>query len=235
MNTPQNLTPQSFWADQMEQGYSLVQQILAFPVQESGEGFASLKDAVEEDGVEILFSTSKIAGSLDRVFYMRESLVKDVLAIGREMNRRGWVVRIEEAVRHLCADPCPPVLAHIEYSSLVSEPGQVAFDAPRRIALAPGGQTDHDDGELLVSRAVGVHPDIVGKPTVLGEPSGGLSAGKVGEGNGRTSRRMLLPQWVNSAMRWGIETNRDTTALRLLPLHPPQFPAAGAATAIPNG
>ena len=101
MNTSENLTPQAFWADQMEQGYALVEQILAFPVQESGEGFASLKDAVEEDGVEILFSTSKIAGSLDRVFYMRESLVKDVLAIGREMNRRGWILKIEDGYRSL--------------------------------------------------------------------------------------------------------------------------------------
>jgi hypothetical protein len=91
----------AYWADQMEQGYELVQKIMAFEVQECGEGFASLPDAVAADGVEIQFSTSKIAGELDRVFYIRESLVRDVLAIGREMNERGWILKIEDGYRSL--------------------------------------------------------------------------------------------------------------------------------------
>lgn len=91
----------AYWADQMEQGYELVQKIMAFEVEECGEGFASLPDAVAADGVEIQFSTSKIAGELDRVFYIRESLVRDVLAIGREMNERGWILKIEDGYRSL--------------------------------------------------------------------------------------------------------------------------------------
>jgi D-alanyl-D-alanine dipeptidase len=91
----------AYWADQMEQGYALVQQIMAFEVRECGEGFASLKDAVSEAGVEVQFSTSKIAGELDRVFFIRESLVRDVIAIGREMNERGWILKIEDGYRSL--------------------------------------------------------------------------------------------------------------------------------------
>ncbi len=91
----------SYWAEQMELGYQLVQQILAFEVRECGERFASLRDAVDEDGVEMLFSISKIAGTLDRVFFLRESLVRDVIAIGREMNRRGWILKIEDGYRSL--------------------------------------------------------------------------------------------------------------------------------------
>ena len=82
----------AYWAEQMELGYQLVQRILAFEVRECGETFASLRDAVDADGVEMLFSTSRIAGELERVFFLRESLVRDVIAIGREMNRRGWIV-----------------------------------------------------------------------------------------------------------------------------------------------
>jgi len=91
----------AYWAEQMELGYQLVQQILAFEVRECGERFASLRDAVDDDGVEILFSTSKIVGELDRIFFLRESLVRDVIAIGREMNRRGWILKIEDGYRSI--------------------------------------------------------------------------------------------------------------------------------------
>jgi D-alanyl-D-alanine dipeptidase len=91
----------AYWAEQMELGYAFVQQLLAFPVQECGEPFASLPNAAAAAGVEMLFSTSKIAGDLDRVFFMRESLAADVMAIGREMNERGWVLKIEDGFRSL--------------------------------------------------------------------------------------------------------------------------------------
>jgi D-alanyl-D-alanine dipeptidase len=91
----------AYWAEQMELGYAMVQQLIAFPVSECGERFASIPDAAAAANVEMLFSTSKIAGELDRVFYMRESLVRDVIAIGRDMNARGWVLKIEDGFRSL--------------------------------------------------------------------------------------------------------------------------------------
>lgn len=91
----------AYWADLMEQGYEVVQKVLKLPVQECGEGFASLPDAAESAGIEMLFSTSKIAGDFDRVFFMRESLVKDVMAVGRAMNDRGWILKIEDGFRSL--------------------------------------------------------------------------------------------------------------------------------------
>ncbi len=89
----------AYWADQMELGYAFVEKLLAYPVQECGEGFASIRDAAAAAGVEMLFSTSKIVNDLDRVFFMREGLVPDVIAIGRDMNERGWVLKIEEGYR----------------------------------------------------------------------------------------------------------------------------------------
>lgn len=91
----------AYWAEQMELGYALVRKLIAFPVNECGERFASLRDAAAAANVEMQFSTSKIAGDLDRVFYMRESLARDVVKIGREMNERGWVLKIEEGFRSL--------------------------------------------------------------------------------------------------------------------------------------
>ena len=91
----------AYWADQMEQGYAIVQKLIKFPVNECGERFASIPDAAAAANVEMLFSTSKIAGDLDRVYFLRESLVRDVITIGREMNERGWILKIEDGFRSL--------------------------------------------------------------------------------------------------------------------------------------
>ena len=90
-----------YWAEQLELGYQLVQQIETFPVQECGEGFASLTDAAVASGVEMLFSESKIAGEFDRIFFLRESLVQDIMAIAHDMNQRGWILKIEDGYRSL--------------------------------------------------------------------------------------------------------------------------------------
>ena len=91
----------AYWAEQMEAGYAMVEKLMAFPVKECGECFASIPAAAAAANVEMHFSTSKIAGDLERVFFMRESLVRDVVTIGREMNRRGWILKIEDGFRSL--------------------------------------------------------------------------------------------------------------------------------------
>ena len=91
----------AYWAAQMELGYAFVERLLEFPVAECNEGFASIREAARSSDVEILFSDSKIAGDLDRVYYMRESLIDDVLAIGHDMNDLGWVLKIEDGFRSL--------------------------------------------------------------------------------------------------------------------------------------
>jgi D-alanyl-D-alanine dipeptidase len=99
--TADDLTRRAYWADQMQQGYDLIQRVLPFEVRECGEGFASLRDAAESAGVEMIFSTSKLAGELERVFFIRESLVRQVMAVGRAMNARGWILKIEDGYRSL--------------------------------------------------------------------------------------------------------------------------------------
>lgn len=91
----------AYWTEQLELGYGMVEQLLAYPLEECGEGFASIPEAAAAAGVEMQFSDTKIAGDLDRVFFLRESLVADVIAIGREMNERGWVLKIEDGFRTL--------------------------------------------------------------------------------------------------------------------------------------
>ena len=101
MNSLSDQARRTYWTEQMELGYQLVEQIMAYPVSECGEGFASIPEAAEAAGVEMHFSKTKIAGDLDRVFFIRKSLVDDVIGIGREMNERGWILKVEDGFRTL--------------------------------------------------------------------------------------------------------------------------------------
>ena len=91
----------AYWTQQMERGYDVVQDVLRFPVEECGEPFASLLEAAATAGVEMQFSETKIAGTLERVFFMRESLVRKVVDVGRALDERGWILKIEDAYRSL--------------------------------------------------------------------------------------------------------------------------------------
>lgn len=91
----------AYWAAQMQLGYELVQRVIAFDVRECGEGFASLREEAAAARVEMQFSDSKIAGSLERIFFMRQSLVRHAVAAGRAMNDRGWILKIEDGYRSL--------------------------------------------------------------------------------------------------------------------------------------
>ncbi len=101
MTTHDDTDRRAYWAEQMELGYEIVQKLIAFPVNECGERFASIPEAAAAANVEMLFSTSKIAGDLERVYFLRESLVRDLVTIGREMNGRGWILKIEDGFRSL--------------------------------------------------------------------------------------------------------------------------------------
>ena len=90
-----------FWTEHMERSYELLQSMTSYPAEECGEGLASIPDAAEEAGIEMLFSTSKIAGDLDRILYIRSGLIPDLMAIARDMRERGWLLKIEDGFRTL--------------------------------------------------------------------------------------------------------------------------------------
>jgi D-alanyl-D-alanine dipeptidase len=89
----------AFWIEYMERSYALAQEIMAHPLQESRERFASIRAAAADAGVEMQFSSTPLAGQFDRLFFIRESLIPDLMAIGRDMNARGWILKIEDGYR----------------------------------------------------------------------------------------------------------------------------------------
>lgn len=101
MDLANDAARRAYWAEQMQAGYELVQKVLPYEVRECGEPLVSIPDAAHAAGIEMLFSDTKIAGELERIFYIRQGLIDDVLAIGRAMNQLGWILKIEDGFRTL--------------------------------------------------------------------------------------------------------------------------------------
>ncbi|MEZ6089578.1 MAG: M15 family metallopeptidase [Pirellulaceae bacterium] len=101
MKSADDAARRAYWAEQMELGYKLVEEVLSFEVRECGEGFASIPDAATDANVEMRFSETKLAGKIDRLYFVRQGLVQDLVAIGRDMNQRGWVLKIEDGFRSM--------------------------------------------------------------------------------------------------------------------------------------
>ncbi len=97
MTSPLPDPARCYWSEQMEAAFAFMEAMSRYPIQESGEAFASLREAME--GVEVQFSTSRINGTFPRVYFLRRSLVESLRNVAEAMNRRGWVLKIEDAYR----------------------------------------------------------------------------------------------------------------------------------------
>ena len=104
MNPPASLTDEKgrrqYWTEQTEAAYEFMfEKILPYPVAECGERFVSLVDAARSAGLEVLFSSRKHVRGLDRLYYLRQGQIAGFLGAAREMNERGWVMRVEDGYR----------------------------------------------------------------------------------------------------------------------------------------
>lgn len=88
-----------FWIQQMESANGFLAKALDYPVEECGETLESLPDAAKAAGVKVEFSSSKLTGNYDRVFRLRKGLIPSFIIIAREMNGRGWVLKVEDGYR----------------------------------------------------------------------------------------------------------------------------------------
>lgn len=89
----------AYWKEQMDAAYDFMLNIQRSPIQECDEPLAPLGAAAEEAGVKIFFSDLPHARGLPRLFFLRRGLVEDFLGAAREMNDRGWVLKVEDGYR----------------------------------------------------------------------------------------------------------------------------------------
>ena len=89
----------AYWQAAMGRAFETQAAMRKQQVEECGEGLASIAAGMDAAGVEVQFSETRIAGSFPRLFYIRASLLPHLVAIARDMNDRGWILRLEEGFR----------------------------------------------------------------------------------------------------------------------------------------
>lgn len=88
-----------YWSKQVELAYEFMGKVHEYPVKECGEPMVSMRQAVKDARLTVKFSDTKIADKYKRVFYLREGLIKNFLAVSKEMNDRGWFLKVEDGFR----------------------------------------------------------------------------------------------------------------------------------------
>lgn len=89
----------AYWTEQMDAAYEFMQTVMAFPVEESGEALAALPEAAKASGVEVAFSDTDVVKGRGRLFYLREGLIDQFLAVARSMNEQGLVLKVLDGYR----------------------------------------------------------------------------------------------------------------------------------------
>jgi len=89
----------AYWTQQMDAALRLMRAVALLPVEECGEPMVSIQAAARNAGVEMAFSNARAADGSERLFLIREGLVRDLIGAARTMNRHGWVLKVEDAYR----------------------------------------------------------------------------------------------------------------------------------------
>lgn len=96
---PDETARRRYWIEQMDAATRFMADVARHPVAECGERMASLRDAVSEASVEVVFSETRLADVHDRLYLLRRGLTDGFIAAARAMNERGWVLRVEDGYR----------------------------------------------------------------------------------------------------------------------------------------
>ena len=92
-------TKRNYWASQLDEAHAFMMRGLECPVADCGERLVSLTDAVRDAGVEVAFSERPHVHDLPRIFVLREGQIVGFVDAARRLNRRGWVLRVEDGYR----------------------------------------------------------------------------------------------------------------------------------------
>jgi D-alanyl-D-alanine dipeptidase len=98
---PENTDGRSYWAGQLDEAHAFMMRVMECPVAECGEPLASLVDAAREAGVEAVFSKRPHVHGLPRRYVFREGQIARFIDAADRLNRRGWVMRVEDGYRDL--------------------------------------------------------------------------------------------------------------------------------------
>ena len=93
------VTKRNYWASQLDEAHTFMMRGLECPVADCGERLVSLADAAGDAGVEVVFSELPHVHDLPRIFVLREGQIAGFIDAARRLNRRGWVMHVEDGYR----------------------------------------------------------------------------------------------------------------------------------------
>jgi zinc D-Ala-D-Ala dipeptidase len=89
-----------YWTEQLDEAHAFMMRAMTYPVAECGEQLVSLADAARDAGVEVAFSQRPHVHGLPRIYVLREGQIAGFVDAARRMNRRGWILRVEDGYRN---------------------------------------------------------------------------------------------------------------------------------------
>ena len=87
----------AYWTRQMELAFDFMERMRFYPLQECGEGMVSIHEALE--GLKVEFSSSPTDARYPQVYFIRVGLRQSLQRVARELNERGWILKIEDGYR----------------------------------------------------------------------------------------------------------------------------------------
>ena len=96
---PDEAARREYWRTSLENAWEFMQQLYRLPLEESSEEMVSLEAAAHDARLEVTFSSRPHAEGSRRIFFLRRGLIEGFLGVAAEMNRRGWVLHVEDAFR----------------------------------------------------------------------------------------------------------------------------------------
>ena len=96
---PDDDARRAYWTQQMDEAHAFMTAMVGYPVRECGEPMEPLVEAAAAAGIEVATSATLFPERRPRLYFLRAGLRRAFLAAAREMNERGWILKLEDGYR----------------------------------------------------------------------------------------------------------------------------------------
>ncbi len=100
MKFNEEMKRRAYWTSQFDEAHDFMMRVMEFPVVECGEKLVPLALAAAEASVDVAFSARPHVQGMPRLFLLRQGQIRGFLNAALEMNRRGWVLKVEDGFRN---------------------------------------------------------------------------------------------------------------------------------------
>lgn len=88
-----------YWSKTMDAAADFMAEVRGVEIVDNLEPLEGLRDAAEDAQVEVFFSDTPIACTMERQYVLRRGLIPKFVEAARDLNNRGWALKVEDAYR----------------------------------------------------------------------------------------------------------------------------------------